>query len=85
MPVLHRTVVAKPAIFGLDDHLQDVAFRTVARKVTEPPEAPTVFVDAPALAKVRPPRPRAMLTILTANRRFIKVTLVTPVFLISAR
>jgi hypothetical protein len=48
VPVLHFTVFANPAIFGLDDQPQVVAFLTVAVKVTEPPEALTVFVAAPA-------------------------------------
>jgi hypothetical protein len=48
VPVLHFTVFANPAIVGLDDHAQVFAFFTVAVKVTEPPEALTVFVAAPA-------------------------------------
>jgi hypothetical protein len=48
VPVLHFTVFANPAIFGLNDQLQVLAFLTVAVKVTEPPEALTVFVAAPA-------------------------------------
>jgi hypothetical protein len=48
VPVLHFTVVLNPAIVGLDDQAQVLAFLTVAVKVTEPPEAPTVFIAAPA-------------------------------------
>jgi hypothetical protein len=48
VPVLHFTVFANPAIFGLDDQPHVFAFLTVAVKVTEPPEALTVLVAAPA-------------------------------------
>jgi hypothetical protein len=48
LPEMHVTVMLNPAIFGLDDHSQVLAFLTVAVKVTEPPEALTVFVAAPA-------------------------------------
>jgi hypothetical protein len=46
VPVLRFAVFANPAIFGLDDQPQVLAFLTVALKVTEPPEALTVFVAA---------------------------------------
>jgi hypothetical protein len=46
VPVLHFTVFANPAIVGLDDQSHVLAFLTVAVKVTEPPEALTVFVAA---------------------------------------
>jgi hypothetical protein len=48
VPVLHFTVFANPAMVGLDDQPHVLAFRTEAVKVTEPPEALTVFVAAPA-------------------------------------
>ncbi|MHB8380658.1 MAG: hypothetical protein ACYDB2_12245 [Acidimicrobiales bacterium] len=48
VPVLHITVFANPAIVGLDDQAQVVAFLTVAVNVSEPPEALTVRVVAPA-------------------------------------
>jgi hypothetical protein len=48
VPVLHFTVFANPAIVGLDDQAHVLALLTVAVKVTEPPEALTVFVAAPA-------------------------------------
>jgi hypothetical protein len=43
---LHFTVVVNPAIFGMDVQPQVTAFLTVAVKITEPPEAPTVLVAA---------------------------------------
>ena len=46
VPVLHFTVFANPAIVGLDDQAQVVAFLTVAVNVSEPPEALTVLVVA---------------------------------------
>jgi hypothetical protein len=46
LPVLHFTVVVNPAIFGVDDQPQLLAFFTAAVKVTEPPVAPTVLVAA---------------------------------------
>ena len=48
LPEMHFTVMLNPAIFGLDDQPQVLAFLTVAVKVTEPPEALSVFVAAPA-------------------------------------
>jgi hypothetical protein len=48
VPVLHFTVLANPAIVGRDDQAQVVAFLTVAVNVSEPPEALTVLVVAPA-------------------------------------
>jgi hypothetical protein len=71
VPVLHFTVVVNPAIFGLDDQPQVLAFLTVAVKVNEPPEALTVLVAAPAWATTRPPRQSATLAILTAILHFI--------------
>jgi hypothetical protein len=71
LPEMHVTVILNPAIFGLDDHSQIFEFLTVAMKVTEPPDARTVFVAAPAWVKTRPPRQRARLTMPTAILRFI--------------
>jgi hypothetical protein len=48
LPVLHFTVVVKLGIDGLEDQWQVVAFRTEAVNLTEPPEALTVLVAAPA-------------------------------------
>lgn len=48
LPEMHFTVMLNPATFGLDDQRQVLAFLTVAVKVTEPPEALSVFVAAPA-------------------------------------
>jgi hypothetical protein len=48
VPVLHFTVFANPAISGLDDQPHVLALRTEAVKLTEPPEALTVLVAAPA-------------------------------------
>jgi hypothetical protein len=72
VPVVQRTVVAKPEILGLDDHVQDVACRTLARKVTTPPDALTVLVAAPAVAKARPPRQRQAPATMTHSLRFIE-------------
>src|ERR1019366_2917189 len=71
VPVLHRTVAANPAIVGLDDHPQVFAFLTAAVKVTEPPDALTVFVAAPAWTNTRPLRTRTTLPIQIASLRFI--------------
>jgi hypothetical protein len=48
VPVLHFTVFANPAIVGLIDQPQVEAFLTAAVNVSEPPEALTVLVVAPA-------------------------------------
>ncbi|NNN01109.1 MAG: hypothetical protein HKL86_04675 [Acidimicrobiaceae bacterium] len=48
VPVLHFTFLVNPAIVGLDDQPQVVAFLTAAVKVSEPPEAPIFIVVAPA-------------------------------------
>jgi hypothetical protein len=48
VPVLHFTVLVNPATVGLDDQPHVLALRTEALKVTEPPEALTVLVAAPA-------------------------------------
>jgi hypothetical protein len=71
VPVLHRTVAANPAIVGLDDHPQVFAFLTAAVKVTEPPDALTVFVAAPAWANTGPPRKRTTPAIQIASLCFI--------------
>jgi hypothetical protein len=68
---LHITVFENPAIFGLDDQPHVLAFLTEAAKVTEPPEALTVFVPAPAGVATRPPRQSAAVATLTAILRFI--------------
>jgi hypothetical protein len=74
VPVLHFTVSANPAIFGLDDQSQILAFLTVAVKVTEPPEALIVFVAAPAWETKRPPTRSAMQATLVAILRCIETS-----------
>jgi hypothetical protein len=71
VPVLHFTVLANPVMVGLDDQPQVLALRTEALKLTEPPEALTVLVAAPAWATTRPLRQSATLAILTTILRFI--------------
>ena len=48
VPVLQCSVAVKPTIVGLDDQEQVLAFLTAAVNVSEPPEALTVLVAAPA-------------------------------------
>jgi hypothetical protein len=72
VPVLHLTVITNPGIFGLDDQPQVVALRTVSANLTEPPEAPTVFVAAPAWTTTRPPRQSAAQAMLTAILPFLE-------------
>jgi hypothetical protein len=74
VPVLHFAVVVKLGIDGLDDQWHVLAFLTMAVKVTEPPEALTVLVAAPAWATTRPPKQSATLAILTAILRLISVS-----------
>jgi hypothetical protein len=73
-PVLHFTVFVNPAIFGLDDQPHVLAFLTETAKVTEPPEALTVFVAAPACVAMRPPRQSAAVVTLTTILRFIETS-----------
>jgi hypothetical protein len=71
VPVVHFTVVANPAIFGFVDHAQVFAFLTVEANLTEPPEALTVFVAAPAFARTKPPRQSATLAKINPLLRLI--------------
>jgi NADH:ubiquinone oxidoreductase subunit H len=72
VPAMHLTVVANPAIFGLDDQVHVVTLLTLAVNFNEPPDALTVFVAALAWATTRPPRQSATLAIVTAILRFIE-------------
>jgi hypothetical protein len=74
VPVSHFTVVVKLGIDGLDDQWHVLALCTEAANLTEPPEALTVLVAAPAWATTRPPRQSATLAILTAILRLIETS-----------